>query len=107
MIIEFQIKGSSSNPYKVTFQKNNDHVYAGCDCGARKGGLLCKHIMNILDGDVTNIVKGTAEDIKNVLQLISDTRFSELYNEYKFGLKIYNSKRLTELKRALVTKPIE
>ena len=108
MIIEFLIKGSSAQPYKVTFQKSVDqHVYSGCNCSCRKSGMICKHIMNILDGDVTNMIQGSSIDIKMVLELIEGTRFLNLYNEYKKGLKLYNSKVLTDMKKALVTKPVE
>jgi hypothetical protein len=106
MAITFLIKGSSKNPYKVTFQKNEGHVYAGCDCQSRKGGMACKHIFNILDGDVTNMIEGDKNDIKDVLQLCEGTRFNELFIEYKSGLKVFNSKYLTELKKAMVTKPL-
>lgn len=105
MIIQFKVKGSSNNIYKVTFQKNNEHVYAGCDCNSRKGGLACKHILNILDGDVTDIIESNYEGIKSVLQLTAGTRFKELFTEYKAGLKTLNGKTLTAFKKAMVTKP--
>ena len=107
MIIEFKVKSDSNNNtvYKVTFQKNNEHVYAGCNCNSRKGGLACKHILNILDGDVTNIIESNYEGIKSVLQLAADTRFIRLFDEYKAGLKTLNLKTLTTLKREMVTKP--
>jgi hypothetical protein len=106
MIIEFLIQGSLTEPYKVTFQKNNDWVYAACNCRERTSGKCCKHIMNILDGDITKMVTGGYSDVEKVSQLISGTSFSKIYNEYKAGLKIFNSKTLTELRRSLVRKPM-
>lgn len=105
MVLEFLIQGSATSPYKVTFQKNDNHIYAGCDCAARKSGIACKHIFNVLDGDVTEMVKGNNYDIKTVLQLCAGTRFIELYYEYKSGLKKYNTTYLKELKKAMITKP--
>jgi hypothetical protein len=104
MVITFLISGSSKEPYKVTFRKNDGHIYAGCNCQSRKGGMACKHIFNILDGDVTTMVQGDEDDIKNVLEMCQGSRFMDLYLEYKKGLKLYNSKTLTEIKRSMVTK---
>lgn len=103
--IEFLVKGSGKNPYKVTFQKNDGHVYAGCDCPARKSGLVCKHILNIVDGDITDSVSGGPVELDAINNLLQGTRFLEIYTEYKRGLKLYNTKVLTELKKAMVTKP--
>lgn len=104
MIIEFSVKSSGSKPYKVTFQKNEGHVYAGCDCQARKSGIVCKHILNILDGDVSSILSGGDNEIEAVNNMIEGTRFNDLFNQYKAGINIYNSKVLTEFKKAMVTK---
>ncbi len=105
VVVTFLIKGSGKEPYKVTFQKNNEHIYAGCNCAARKGGIVCKHIMNVLDGDITDMVSGDSDDVKYVLQLCAGTRFKELFNEYKSGVGKYDAKYLTQLKKAMVTKP--
>ncbi|WP_091376066.1 hypothetical protein [Mucilaginibacter mallensis] len=105
MVFEFLIKGSAKDPYKVTFQNNDGHVYAGCNCQSRKSGMACKHIFNILDGDVSEMVGNNHDDISNVLQICKGTRFMAIYTEYKNGLKLYNSKVLTDLRRSMVTKP--
>ena len=46
----FQVKGSSSNTYELTFIKDGDSLTALCTCPAGQFGGLCKHRVAIIDG---------------------------------------------------------
>lgn len=58
--LTFQVKGSSAEPYEVTFIKDGDSLTALCSCPAGQYGNFCKHRMSILDGDASAIVSANA-----------------------------------------------
>ena len=49
--LTIHVKGSSSDPYELTFIKDGDSLTALCNCPAGTFGNLCKHRVAILDGD--------------------------------------------------------
>ena len=54
--IDFLVKGSSPQPYQVTFTKKGSNVSAYCTCPAGENGQYCKHRFGILaSSDVTLI----------------------------------------------------
>lgn len=55
----FQVQGSRSKPYKVTFEGAGITLEAFCTCPAgKKAGMFCKHIAQVLKGDSSKIVEG-------------------------------------------------
>jgi len=50
------VKGSSADPYELTFIKDGDSLTALCNCPAGTFGNLCKHRVAILDGDAAAVV---------------------------------------------------
>jgi uncharacterized Zn finger protein len=50
------VKGSSPDPYELTFIKDGASLTALCNCPAGTFGNLCKHRVAILDGDTTAVV---------------------------------------------------
>ncbi len=54
--LTLHVKGSSSDPYELTFIKDGDSLTALCDCPAGTFGNLCKHRVAILDGDSSAVV---------------------------------------------------
>ena len=59
--IEFLVKGSTPDPYEITFIKDGDSLTAICTCPAGTFGGLCKHRVAILDGDVAAVVSDNAD----------------------------------------------
>jgi hypothetical protein len=59
----FLVKGSSSDPYELTFIKDGDSLTAICTCPAGTYGNFCKHRIAILDGDATAVVSKNAEQV--------------------------------------------
>jgi uncharacterized Zn finger protein len=62
----FLIKGSASEPYKVTFEKDGSNLSAYCTCPAGQNGQYCKHRFAILAGDVDTVVSENVVDAKKV-----------------------------------------
>ncbi|WP_159015717.1 SWIM zinc finger family protein [Cognatiluteimonas profundi] len=56
--IEFYVKGSSIDPYKVVFEKIAGNLNAFCTCPAGSNGQVCKHRMRLLSGNAEGLIKG-------------------------------------------------
>jgi uncharacterized Zn finger protein len=62
----FLVKGSASEPYKVTFKKDGSNLSAYCTCPAGQNGQYCKHRFAILDGNLEAVVSENVADAKKV-----------------------------------------
>lgn len=58
--LTLRVKGSSSDPYELTFIKDGDSLTALCNCPAGTFGNVCKHRVAILDGDNSAVI---ADDV--------------------------------------------
>jgi len=58
--LTLRVKGSSSDPYELTFIKDGDSLTALCDCPAGTFANVCKHRVAILDGDNSAVL---ADDV--------------------------------------------
>lgn len=103
-IIDFLVKGSAKEPYKVTFikQKNNVEYYAAlCNCKAGSMGMICKHRMNIFLGKTKDIVSNNLEDAKVLSEWYKGSIYEEINNrikEYEKVVKKAKSKLNSEKK---------
>ena len=62
--IVFQVQGSSSTPYLVTFQKDGTNLNASCTCAAGQNGQYCKHRISILvDGSTQGVVSENTDEV--------------------------------------------
>lgn len=68
--IEFLVQGSASEPYRVSFWRVGDNVKSSCTCQAGKNGLACKHRLNLLDGDVTNLVSSSSDSFRRLQRML-------------------------------------
>ena len=48
---QFEVQGSSSEPYIVTFGIEGDNFSAHCTCPAGKKGQYCKHRFSLMESD--------------------------------------------------------
>lgn len=69
----FYVQGSAKEPYKVTFWKDeNNKIRSGCNCTASKNGFHCKHKIQLIAGELTNVVSkedsSSFLDLENLLQ---------------------------------------
>jgi len=61
--IIFLVKGSTPEPYKVTFTKNDNNLNAFCNCPAGVNGQYCKHRFAILAGDNKAVVSANKDQV--------------------------------------------
>lgn len=54
--IIFLVKGSSPEPYKVTFTRSKNNINAFCTCPAGENGQHCKHRYAIMAGDSSAVI---------------------------------------------------
>ena len=79
-------KSSSGNPYTITFYLEEDAISAFCSCPAGEHRKLCKHILQMIDGDDSilydNSQKPTLAEICSHLESTPiPSLFSELNNK--------------------------
>ncbi|MGB5490072.1 MAG: SWIM zinc finger family protein, partial [Woeseiaceae bacterium] len=75
--LTFQVKGSSTEPYDITFIKDGDSLTALCSCPAGQFGNYCKHRMAIFDGNTKAVVSENADQVNTVLTWLSGTDVAE------------------------------
>jgi hypothetical protein len=71
--IRFLVQGSSTEPYKVTFQKHGTNLSAFCTCPAGDNGQYCKHRFSILNGFNDGIVSDNKADVQIVASWLPGT----------------------------------
>ena len=79
----FQVKGSSTAPYEVTFIKDGESLTAICTCPAGQYGNFCKHRIAILDGDDRAIVSANADKVPTIGAWLEGTDVASALNEYR------------------------
>jgi uncharacterized Zn finger protein len=65
--IEFYVQGSALEPYRVTFEKNGQHMAAFCTCPAGDSGQVCKHRMSILAGSAEAVSGDNKDEVQTVV----------------------------------------
>ena len=71
--IELQVQGSSDQ-YTITVTKAEDSkISVTCTCAAGQNFTLCKHRINILQGDTSLLVAGQEDSYKSARQLIESS----------------------------------
>ncbi len=81
--LSFQVKGSSAQPYEVTFIKDGDSLTALCSCPAGQYGNFCKHRMSILDGDSRAVVSDNADSVATVVDWLDGTDVAAALVEFR------------------------
>lgn len=99
---QIKVKSSSSPDiiYNVDFDVELDKIKIECDCKAGINKVLCKHRLDLIDGDVTNLVN--KQDSEKVHKILSILDRNKIENEF---LKIkeieFKIKNLNKLKKEL------
>lgn len=99
----FMVKGSSADPYEVTFIKDGDSLTAICTCPAGTYGNFCKHRISILDGDSKAITSDNVDAAATVVEWLKGTDVAEALAEMRAAEKIADpeKKELNAAKRKL------
>ena len=98
METSIKIGSSSSNEiYTVLFKIENGLISINCNCRAGLVKTLCKHRLNLIEGDISAMVDKTEETaLTEILRKIDKTKISDLYtelNEIELKLKKLESER--------------
>ena len=99
--IEFLVRGSAPEPYRVTFIKNENNLSAFCTCPAGENGQYCKHRFTILAGDAKAIISKNKEKVAAVLGWLSGTELESALIELAEAEHEYDAarERLTTAKK--------
>lgn len=81
--LSFQVKGSSAEPYEVTFIKDGDSLTALCSCPAGQYGNFCKHRLSILDGDSRAIVSDNIDRVPTITDWLQGTDVAAALSEFR------------------------
>lgn len=71
--LKFRVRGSSPEPYEITFIKDGDSLTALCSCPAGEFGNFCKHRIAILEGNGKAIVGDNGDQVATVLGWLPGT----------------------------------
>ena len=81
--LTFQVKGSSAEPYELTFIKDGDSLTALCTCPAGQYGNFCKHRIAILDGNSKAIVSDNLDQVTTVVSWLQGTDVAAALTEFR------------------------
>lgn len=81
--LNFHVKGSSAEPYELTFIKDGDSLTALCSCPAGQYGNFCKHRIAILDGNGKAIVSDNADQVVTVVAWLQGTDVAAALTEFR------------------------
>lgn len=81
--LNFLVKGSTPEPYEVTFIKDGDSLTALCTCPAGQFGNFCKHRIAIIDGDGKAIVGDNANEVTTITDWLQGTDVAAALAEFR------------------------
>lgn len=81
--LEFLVKGSTPEPYEITFIKDGDSLTAICTCPAGTFGNVCKHRIAIIDGDASAVVSDNADKVPVVREWLVGTDVESALKEMR------------------------
>ena len=81
--LTIQVKGSSADPYELTFIKDGDSLTALCTCPAGNFGGSCKHRVAIFDNDAAAVVAGDEGKVAVVVEWLGGTDVAAALQEMR------------------------
>lgn len=82
MEYKFNIKSSSSDEIYVVSFKFDNLITVNCTCQAGLNKMLCKHRLNLIDGDITSLAnQSEASILPVVLDKIDKNKIAALYTD--------------------------
>jgi hypothetical protein len=79
--LEFIMRGSKGDNYRVVFQKQGLDIRAFCTCKAGRYGTYCRHRTELMDGDITNLLSSNTEDVERLYDLLAGTNLETIYQK--------------------------
>ena len=89
--LTIQVKGSSSDPYELTFIKDGDSLTALCTCPAGNFGGSCKHRVAIFDNDAAAVVDGDEGKVAVVVEWLAGTDVEAALQEMRDASAVPNA----------------
>ena len=71
--LTIQVRGSSPDPYDLTFIKDGTSLTALCTCPAGTFGNVCKHRVLVLGGDTDAVVEDDGGKVATVVEWLVGT----------------------------------
>ena len=101
--IVFLVRGTSREPYEVSFVREKNGLSAFCTCPAGARGQYCKHRFEILKGDSRRIISGNKEDVEIVTWWLRGTEVEDAIRDVQVAEEAYNvaKRELSAAKREL------
>jgi len=97
--IEYLVQGRADEPYRVSFWRVGNDVKSSCTCRAGKSGRACKHRLNLLDGDVTNIVSSSPDSFQQMQSMLEGSDVGEaLHAVDSIAPRLHTLEKLLPLK---------
>ncbi len=81
--LTIRVKGSSPDPYELTFIKDGASLTALCTCPAGNFGNVCKHRVMVLDGDASAVVDDDKERVAAVVKWLVGTDVEAALSEMR------------------------
>lgn len=81
--VDFLVKGSSPEPYNVTFIRRGTNISAYCSCPAGENGQSCKHRLGLLAGSDANVVNPNPALIAQVSSWLPGSDIENAWVEVK------------------------
>lgn len=81
--LTLHVKGSSADPYELTFIKDGASLTALCNCPAGTFGNVCKHRVAVLDGDSSAVVDDDGEKTGVVVGWLAGTDVESALGELR------------------------
>lgn len=99
----FLVKGSSVDPYEVTFIKDGTSLTAICTCPAGTYGNYCKHRIAILGGNAKSVTSDNADKVPTVVAWLAGTDVEAALSEVREAEKTADPEKkiLNDAKRKL------
>lgn len=81
--VQFLVKGSSPDPYRVTFSRKDNNITARCTCPAGENGQYCKHRFGILAGSDSNVVSDNLGEVAIIAAWLPGSDIEDAWVEVK------------------------
>lgn len=79
--LKFKVQGSRNTPYTLTFTRTGNNMTATCTCPAGKNLMQCKHRVNLLYGDLTDLVSGQ-DQLPSLHRMFTSTDIEIAFNRF-------------------------
>lgn len=101
-LYKFIVKGENGE-YEITFLQQGSYISAKCTCAAGENGLHCKHRIQIMKGNTSNILNGNENQVDEIKRLIRGTDLEKALMEFEEADVSYAAaqKRLARAKKSL------